>query len=47
MIFQDKTRPDEFKKWEAYSNYTYSSGLVIRYAPETDFECLQIGYWVC
>lgn len=46
-IFQDKDRPDAFKKWEAYSNDTYSSGLVIRFAPDTDYECLQVGYWFC
>lgn len=46
-IFQDKNRPKEFQAWEAYSSYTYSSGLVIRFAPDTDFECIQVGYWFC
>lgn len=44
-IFQDKDRPDVFKKWEAFSNDCFRSGLVIRYAPNTDFECLQVGEW--
>lgn len=46
-IFQDANRPDAFKNWEAYSNDTYSSGLVIRFAPDTNFECIQVGYWFC
>lgn len=46
-IFQDGNRPAAFKNWEAYSNDTYSSGLVIRFAPDTNFECIQVGYWFC